>query len=290
MQGSQGCVQSKQLSDPNMKDLLVNTENCCNKERIEVLNRNYWEWYSGHGGGVHKFLELVVFVLLNGIEIWEPSLGVEMSQIILNSCRLCFRLLDSSLSWNLLLRAPSFLGRCFLHGFAISFSSSSQSNKFSAGGFFWMVARNHQSVGSIIIWNWFPSSSETVFFWEQSCGTCSSVPACGYMIALGINPFFVLWLMYILHFCLPARKLASKQMLQSFLKPWTVGGLIAYFLQVKFLLMIKTQFSFVSAANLHEFLQSSWCMQVTVPFMSVLTPEHKFQNWQLLGLVGSCCQ
>jgi hypothetical protein len=63
-------VQSKQLSDPNMKDLLVNTENCCNKERIEVLNRNYWEWYSGHGGGVHKFLELVVFVLLTGIEIW----------------------------------------------------------------------------------------------------------------------------------------------------------------------------------------------------------------------------
>ncbi len=252
-----------------MKDLLVNTENCCNKERIEVLNRNYWEWYSGHGGGVHKFLELVVFVLLTGIEIW---------------------LLDSSLSWNLLLRAPSFLGRCFLHGFAISFSSSSQSNKFAAGGFFWMVARNHQSVGSIIIWNWFPSSSETVFFWEQSCGTCSSVPACGYMIALGINPFFVLWLMYILHFCLPARKWASKQMLQSFLKPWTVGGLIAYFLQVKFLLMIKTQISFVSAANLHEFLQSSWCMQVTVPFMSVLTPEHKFQNWHLLGLVGSCCQ
>jgi hypothetical protein len=41
---------------------------------------------------------------------------------------------------------------------------------------------------------------------------------------------------------------------------------------------------------LHEFLQSSWCMQVTVPFMSVLTPEHKFQNWHLLGLVGSCCQ
>jgi hypothetical protein len=35
---------------------------------------------------------------------------------------------------------------------------------------------------------------------------------------------------------------------------------------------------FCLAANLHEFLQSSWCMQVTVPFMSVLTPEHKFQN------------
>ncbi len=35
-------------------------------------------------------------------------------------------------------------------------------------------------------------TSETVFFWEQSCGSCSSVPACGCMIALGINPFFVL--------------------------------------------------------------------------------------------------
>jgi hypothetical protein len=46
----------------------------------------------------------------------------------------------------------------------------------------------------------------------------------------------------------------------------------------KIFLMIETQISFVSAANLHEFLQSSWCMQVTVPFMSVLTPERKCEN------------